>query len=91
MTQQRRGRLASPPGSLLTDVVGLVKDDHSLAGQLLGHQVGNLGVQQVVVAVDHHVGVQDLGTEGAGSPRPACQRPPPDSLPGGLHRPWSQR
>lgn len=74
--QQRRGRLASPPRSLLTDVVGLVKDDHGLAGQLLGHQVGNLGVQQVVVAVDHHVGVQDLGAEGAGSPRPPASAHP---------------
>ena len=75
--QQWRGHLASPPRSLLTDVVGLIKDDHGLAGQLLGHQVSNLGVQQVVVAVDHHVGVQDLGAEGAGSPQPACQGPPP--------------
>ena len=75
--QQRRGHLASPPRCLLTDVVGLIKDDHGLAGQLLGHQVSNLGVQQVVVAVDHHVGVQDLGAGGAGSPQPACQRPPP--------------
>lgn len=69
------------PGSLLTNVVGLVEDDDSLAGQLLGHQVGDLGVQQVVVAVNHHVGVEDLGAGSAGLPRPpaptSCCCPPP--------------
>lgn len=66
------------PSALLTDVVGLVEDHHGLAGQLLGHQVCNLGVQEVVVAVNHHIGVQDLGegekgegyTEPAATPNP---------------------
>lgn len=65
----------------LTNVVGLVEDDDGLAGQLLGHQVGNLGVQEVVVAVDHHVGVQDLGAE-AGRVSPGrLPAPSPGALP----------
>ena len=51
----------SLPGPALTDVVGLIEDHNCFAGQLLGHQVCNLGVQEVVVAVNHHVGMQDLG------------------------------
>lgn len=84
-TGQLEGLASLPcPGSLLTNVVGLVKDHHSLAGQLLGHQVGNLGVQEVVVAVNHHVGMQDLGGRGgqcyprltATSTRPQQHIPP---------------
>lgn len=63
----RRGQpqgLASPPRpGFLTNVVGLIEDHHGLSGQLLGHQVCNLGVQEVVVAVNHHIGMQDLGGE----------------------------
>ena len=40
--------------------MGLVKHHHSLLGQLLGHQVCYLGVQEVVVAVHHDVGMEDL-------------------------------
>lgn len=44
----------------LTYIMSLVKHHHRLLGQLFGHQVSDLGVQQVVVAVHHNVGVQDL-------------------------------
>lgn len=54
--------LSAHPGTLLTDVVGFIEDHNGLASQLFGHQVRNLGVQEVVVAVNHHVGMQDLGT-----------------------------
>jgi hypothetical protein len=48
--------------ALLTDVVSFIEDHNSLASQLFGYQVCDLGVQEVVVAVNHHVGMQDLGT-----------------------------
>ena len=44
----------------LTYVVSLVEHHYGFLRQLLGHQVSYLGVQQVVVAVHHNVGVQDL-------------------------------
>lgn len=61
-----RGRglpLSAQPDTLLTDVVSFIEDHNGLAGQLFGHQVCDLGVQEVVVAVNYHVGVQDLGTQ----------------------------
>lgn len=45
---------------LLTNIMGLVEHHYRLLGQLFGHQVSYLGVQQVVVAVHHNVGMQDL-------------------------------
>lgn len=63
-SRQPEGLASLPgPGSCLTNVVGLVEDHDSFAGQLLGHQVCNLGVQEVVVAVNYHIGMQDLGGE----------------------------
>lgn len=46
--------------SSLTYIMSLIKHDHRLLGELFGHQVSYLGVEQVVVAVHHDVGVQDL-------------------------------
>lgn len=57
-----RPPLSAHPGTLLTNVVGFIEDHDGLAGQLFGHQVCDLGVQEIVVAVNHHVGMQDLGT-----------------------------
>lgn len=42
--------------------MGLIKNHHRLLGQLLGHQVGYLWVQQVVVAVHNDVGMKNLKT-----------------------------
>ena len=50
--------------SVLTDVVGLIKDDHTGMDDLLGHDLCDLGVQQVVVAVDDDVRLLDLRQEG---------------------------
>lgn len=47
-------------GFKLTDIMSLVKHHHRALGQLLGYQVGDLRVQQVMVAVHHDVSVQDL-------------------------------
>lgn len=44
----------------LTYIMSLIKHHHRFLRQLFGHQVGYLGVQQVVVAVHHNVGMQDL-------------------------------
>jgi len=44
----------------LTYVVSLIKHHHRVLGQLFGHQVSDLRVQQVVVAVHHDVSVQEL-------------------------------
>ena len=35
----------------VVDVVGLVEDDDGVLGQVLGHELGDLGVEEVVVAV----------------------------------------
>lgn len=40
--------------------MSLIKHHHRALGQLFGHQVSNLRVQQVMVAVHHDVSVQDL-------------------------------
>lgn len=40
--------------------MGLVKHYYRFLGELFGHQVSNLGVQQVVIAVHHDVGMQNL-------------------------------
>eukprot|EP00051_Salpingoeca_urceolata_P018233 m.254712 g.254712 ORF g.254712 m.254712 type:complete len:354 (-) comp19149_c0_seq6:142-1203(-) len=43
----------------IVNVMGFVKNNDAIPLHLFGHEVGNLGVQQVVVAVHHHVGVCD--------------------------------
>lgn len=40
--------------------MSLIKHHDRLLGQLFGHQISYLGVQQVVIAVNHNVGMQDL-------------------------------
>lgn len=40
-----------------TYIMSLVEHHHRLLGQLFGHQVSYLGVQQVMVAVHHNVGM----------------------------------
>ena len=40
--------------------MSLIKHHYRLLGQLFGHQISYLGVQQVVIAVNHNVGMQDL-------------------------------
>lgn len=44
----------------LTDIMSLVKHHHGFLGEFFRHQVSDLWVQQVVVAVHDDVGVQDL-------------------------------
>lgn len=44
----------------LTYIMSLIKHHYRILGQLFGHQISYLGVQQVVVAVHHNVGMQDL-------------------------------
>ena len=40
--------------------MSLIKHHDRFLGEFLGHQVGDLRVQQVVVAVHHDVSVEDL-------------------------------
>ena len=40
--------------------MSLIKHHNRFLGEFLGHQVGDLRVQQVVVAVHDDVGVKDL-------------------------------
>lgn len=42
--------------------MSLIKHHYRLLGQLFGHQISDLGVQQVVVAVHYYVSMQDLKT-----------------------------
>lgn len=44
----------------LTYIMSFIKHHHWFLSQLFGHQIGYLGVQQVVVAVYHYVGMHDL-------------------------------
>lgn len=44
----------------LTNIVSLIEHHHGALGQFFGNQVGNLWVQQVMVAVHHDVSMQDL-------------------------------
>ena len=44
----------------IVNVVGLVKHDDAVLGQLARHELGDLWVQQVVVAVDNDVAEGDL-------------------------------
>lgn len=44
----------------LTYIMSLIKHHYRFLSQLFGHQISYLGVQQVVVAVYHDVGMQDL-------------------------------
>lgn len=44
----------------LTYIMSLIEHHNRFLGQLFGHQVSYLGVQQVMVAVHHNVGMQDL-------------------------------
>lgn len=57
-------RYAMHPGCYfifkLTDIMSLVEHHYRALGQLFGHQVSYLWVQQVMVAVHHDVSVQDL-------------------------------
>lgn len=43
----------------VVDVVRLIKHNHALLLHLPGHNAGHLRVEQVLVAVDHHIGVLD--------------------------------
>ena len=43
--------------------MSFVEDDHRFLGEFFGDKVSDLGVEEVVVAVDHNVGVQDLRQE----------------------------
>lgn len=43
----------------IIDVVRLVEDDDALLLHLPGHNAGHLGINQVLVAVDHDIGVLD--------------------------------
>lgn len=48
----------------LTDIMGLIENNYRLLGQLLGDQVSYFGVEEVMVAVNYNVGMQDLQKRG---------------------------
>lgn len=48
----------------LTDIMGLIKNNYRLLGQLFRHQVSYFGVEKVMVAVNYNVGMQDLQKRG---------------------------